>query len=381
MFSLHHRLKEMDSETFERFCFQLLAERHPGAQLRRVEGAGGDKGVDIFAGELSGGLTIWQCKAFPNGIGRSQKEQIESSLANALKNFSPKRWILCTSVDLSIKAHSWFQKLQESNRAQVEIGLYSASDIEHELIHRAALREAFFPDAVINVREIKRMVTRSGELTPQELETVTVANLEDYIERLKERDARFNYEVVFSRDLGPDLATHGGKNVFMSMRHGDKTVNVYVRDVEALKANPPTVTIGARPSGSEKLDELLRTGISQELTETDIVDFRTNWGPFPDIGGPFSGHKLLIGPSERLTERRIKTRVTFCSSSESIEYAFIEFAPTRAGTEEVEIQSTGSMPRLPLGSLFALVPTQASFPFPSTLKDVIFPVSRSSSEH
>jgi hypothetical protein len=52
MDSLYQRLKEMDPDTFQRFCFQLLKERHPGQELRHVEGASGDEGLDVFAGVL-----------------------------------------------------------------------------------------------------------------------------------------------------------------------------------------------------------------------------------------------------------------------------------------------------------------------------------------
>lgn len=60
MDSLYQRLKELDPDTFQRFAFQLLKERHPGADLRHVEGASGDEGLDVFQGELTGAPTIWQ---------------------------------------------------------------------------------------------------------------------------------------------------------------------------------------------------------------------------------------------------------------------------------------------------------------------------------
>ena len=85
MDSLYQRLKEMDSDTFQRFCFQLLKERHPEQDIRHVEGASGDRGLDVFAGELYGKPAIWQCKAFPNGVGKSQKQQVRDSLRTVLK--------------------------------------------------------------------------------------------------------------------------------------------------------------------------------------------------------------------------------------------------------------------------------------------------------
>jgi hypothetical protein len=129
MDSLYQRLKEMDQDTFQRFCAQLLKERHPGQEIRHIEGASGDEGLDMFAGKLSSEPVIWQCKAFRNGVGDSQKEQIRKSLRTALKHFSPSWWILCLSVDMDAKSSRWFERLKKSYESKVKIGEMFASDI------------------------------------------------------------------------------------------------------------------------------------------------------------------------------------------------------------------------------------------------------------
>jgi hypothetical protein len=129
---LYQRLKELDADTFQRLCFHVLHDRHPESKIHHVEGQSGDKGLDLFAGDLGGQPTIWQCKAFPNGVGESQKSQIRESLKEVLKHFRPNRWVLCLSVDMNEKAASWFQKFQKSKVQPVEIGLFSASNIVHD---------------------------------------------------------------------------------------------------------------------------------------------------------------------------------------------------------------------------------------------------------
>jgi len=120
MDSLYQRLKELDPDTFQRLCFQLLKERHPEQDIRHVEGASGDKGLDVFAGELYGKPAIWQCKAFPNGVGKSQKQQIRESLRTALKNFSPAHWNLCLTLTWMRRASRWFEKLKNVQCGQGE---------------------------------------------------------------------------------------------------------------------------------------------------------------------------------------------------------------------------------------------------------------------
>ena len=131
--------------------------------IRHVEGAAGDKELDVFAGELYGKPAIWQCKAFPNGVGKSQKQQVRDSLRTALKHFSPAHWILCLSVDLDEKASRWFEKLKKSNADRVNIGQMFASNIVNELLHRRALQDHFFPNASLDVAGAP---SRNGDRVP-----------------------------------------------------------------------------------------------------------------------------------------------------------------------------------------------------------------------
>ena len=81
MDSLVRRLKELDATTFQQLCFQLMDEKYPRAGIRNVEGSAGDEGLDMFRGDLTYGLTIWQCKSFQGSVlGKSQKGQIRNSL-------------------------------------------------------------------------------------------------------------------------------------------------------------------------------------------------------------------------------------------------------------------------------------------------------------
>jgi len=84
-----------------------------------------------------------------------------------------------------------------------------ASDIVNELLHRRTLKNHLFPNASLDVMELKRLAARTGEMTTQELDALTDINLEDTIEHWKDRDARFNYQIVFDGDSGPpNLSRH-----------------------------------------------------------------------------------------------------------------------------------------------------------------------------
>lgn len=357
MDALHQRLKELDPDTFHKLCFQLLKERYPGSNLRQVEGSSGDDGLDIFAGELSGEPVIWQCKSFSNGVGESQKGQIRESLNTALRNFTPKKWILCLSVNLDAKASRWWEGFKKSHSDEVTIGEMFASDIVHDLLHWRTIRNYFFPNVGLDPVDLKRLLTRTGELSDEQLEGITDATLEDYIERFKERDARFNYELVFSGDLGPELAqTKPRPGLMMSMQDGAKTLNVLARDVEALQQNPPTMNLAFSGSGVEKLRALMKTGMSQTFHDTEFEHLGSNTPIFalPAV----TGKTLIVGPTKAFLDRRVKTRITFVKGEEVVEYSFIEFAPVRSGTEEIEMKTVSET--LPFEMWLTLLPKQKS---------------------
>ena len=346
MDSLCQRLKELNPDAFQKLCFHILKERHPGLQVRHVEGAGGDEGLDVFAGELSGRPAIWQCKRFLNGVGKSQKEQIKKSLQTALKHFTPSYWILCLSVGMDAKAHRWFQKLQKSYESQVKIELLDNMEIVHELAHRRSLRNLAFPGAVFDVTELKRIVSGSGDKSMEELEKVTDANLEDMIERWKERDARFNYQIVFDGDLGPPRQGPLQAGLIMSIRQGDKTVNVFARD-QSLETNPPQFSTVFQGSGIPKIEALINTGAAQEFETDEIGPIKSDWPLLSDVSNVASIYKLILAPSPELTNRKRSVRVDFVreNGTETVRYELMDLRPVRVGKEEFEISlSSKSVP-------------------------------------
>ena len=346
MDSLYQRLKELDADTFQRLCFQLLKERHPEQDIRHVEGASGDKGLDVFAGELYGKPAIWQCKAFPNGVGESQKGQIRESLRTALKHSSPAHWILCLSVDLDEKASRWFEKWKKSNAGRVNIGQMFASNIVNELLHRDTLRDHFFPNASLDVAGLKRLAARTGEMTAEELNSLTDINLEDTIQRWKQRDARFNYQIVFDRDLGPP--THPPASIqpglIMSIyKPGGKTVNVFARDAESLRADPPTFTTSFTGSGIEKFMKVVKTGVQQEFETHELGPITSKWPLMSDVTNAGNTYKLILAPSPVLLNRKRSVRVDFVSENgvEQVRYELLDLKPVRVGTEEIELSISG----------------------------------------
>jgi hypothetical protein len=341
MNALYQRLKELDPKAFELFCFHLLQERHPSVEIRHVEGAGGDEGLDVFTGDLDGHPVVWQCKSFPNGMHDSQKEQIRASLRQAVKHLSPRQWILCLSVDMDAKTHRWFEKLKASYGMTV-IGLMDAGHIVHELMHRRTLRNAYFPGAALDTAELRQLITRTGELTKDELATLCTENVEQYLERLKDHDARFTYEITFGNDREPQH--HQERGLLVSLADEHKTINVFARDTQALKANPVRANMKLVGPGVSKMQEYLRTGSPQEFLPGELASFSSDLDfLLPHDIEPAKTWRLLLNtPKEQLPS--FSFRITFGEGTGAVVYELVQFQTVRRGTEEAELRSTTPLP-------------------------------------
>lgn len=342
MHPLYQRLKELDSDTFEKLCFHLVKARFPGAEIRHVDGAAGDEGLDLFLGLLDVGPTIWQCKSFPNGIRKHQKEQIRASLKRAL-NHSPRRWVLCLSVDMDASAHRWLQRLESSYSDRVDIGLMQACDIVQELFYRTTIREIFFPQAVFDLAEFRETVSRTRRLSTEELATLNAGNVDQYLKRLEDTDTRFAYSVTYGRNIRPAGGGRRQAGLIASISDETKVVDVFARDDEALKLNPPKVQFTVTGAGVDKVNELIRSGLPQVIGPGELVDFKSD---FAFLGPPKSQMqvaKLFIRPAAEGLPPHLM-RVTFGSGADAVVYECIKFENTRHGREEAEFESSGKLP-------------------------------------
>jgi hypothetical protein len=352
--ALYQRLKEIDSNTFEKLSFQILAERYPEARIRRVDGAGGDKGLDHFAGILADGPSIWQSKHFPNGVKDVQRRQVLKSLNSAVENYSPKRWTLMVPVDLSTSEHEWFQKLQSDYAAKTIIELFDASDFVRELIQRRNIRDIVFPGAVFDTIAFLRKFEGTGALDSSSLAAATNKYLEEEIARLEEADPRFTYRVSYASNIGLDVTTFTplGPKHTASIVIGNKRIDVFVRDTEAARLDPPRVGFTVNAAGLAKLREFYRTGKVQQLGPGEMRNPTVPFG-FALPGAPQRQWQVQLRPSQQITDREHLIRVRVSNGEEQLQYDLIKFRVLSAGLEEMELESISNLPfvlqlRLPL---------------------------------
>jgi hypothetical protein len=343
--ALYQRLRELDWDTFQRLAFQLIAEKHPGLKIQHVDGSGGDRGIDLFAGQLNEHPTIWQCKRFSNGLRPRQRQQVTESLRTALAYFRPRQWILVICTDLDTAGNQWFQKLQHSYRDKCSLGIFQGSDIVRELIHRRNIRDTFFPGAVLDTVTVRRALATLPEQDLSNLDTDIKVRMDELIARLEDEDARFTYQILYGANTGPEVVEGRTRHPLLvaSIIGDDKRVNVFARDLESLKIDPPKVTFSVSESGMEKLQEHLRTGRPQQLDHGEIIEPRSTFD-FLLPQKSMAGWSLVMRPPAHLAAQRRAVRLTFSQGDQMIRYDYVQFRIVRRGTEELEIESLSQLP-------------------------------------
>jgi len=365
MNALYQRLRDLDPKAFEDLCFQIISARHPDANITRANGAGGDMGVDIFQGDLAENPTVWQCKFFPNGVRSPQKVQIRKSLRVVLQHFKPRRWILCLPIDLNANGHTWFQQLKKEYAHRTDVGLFQASQIVRELLHRRAIRNMFFPGAVLEPTELRSILAHTGEYSDRELHQLTLENVEQYLQRLRDRDARFDYQVMFlpHGDLHPHSSPLPG--LIATVTDADKRIDVFARDIEALQLDPPKVHVTVKGEGARKLQHAIETGNSVELGPGELSHFRSSFD-FLLSGKPDPQSRVLkLEPLRRHRSKQFQFKTMFGARNSAVLYESIPFSVARQGTKEVELISVDQDLPFRMSMVFPIspnsVPHEASF--------------------
>jgi hypothetical protein len=262
-------------------------------------------------------------------------------LKRALKH-EPRRWVLCLSVDMDAGAHRWFKRLECSYAGRLDLGLMQACDIVQELFYRSTIREVFFPHAVADLTAFLETVTKTKRLSTEELATLNAGNLDLYLKRLEREDARFAYEVRYRRNLSPAV-DQPRLGQIASISDGTKIVDVFARDAEALKLNPPKAQFTLTGKGVDKMRELMRSGHAQIIGPGELQDYTSDFAFLLPPKDQIQGATLFIGPVAGALPSLL-ARLTFGSGADVVVYEYIKLKATRSGQEESELVSSGALP-------------------------------------
>lgn len=259
----------LDEHTFEEFIHQVLIARYPSAGIKKVEGSGGDQGIDCFAGMLANGPAVWQAKRFANRLGSDQKKQILSSIQSAFRSRSLSEWTLCISIDFRTSEHEWFQEsivLPYSHLAK--ISLIQNSDLVRDVSFYRNLTDIFFPDIAIS-----NLFKMRDEISGRESKELLQQRVDNFINQANALDPRLDITMVsnslgFSRPFFPE-------SIF-AVHHGRHSLHFFPKDREALSKDPIILTCSFRQEVQQLLERALDTGESIKMPAGSLLDIKVS---------------------------------------------------------------------------------------------------------
>jgi hypothetical protein len=118
-------------DKFEEMCTRLAQSIYKSS-AQPVKADPGDFGIDIFIGDMSEAIDVFQCKFFAKDFADVQKKQIRDSFKTAIetKEYRMKSWTLCLPLNLTLGQHKWWAKWsseQRRNNKKLKIRLINAS--------------------------------------------------------------------------------------------------------------------------------------------------------------------------------------------------------------------------------------------------------------
>lgn len=349
MIPLAQRLRELSDQEFESLVHQVLLSRFPGAGIKKVDGAGGDKGVDSFLGTLSDGPSIWQSKNFKQRVGKPQKAQIEASIKSALSAYTPKHWTLCVPIDLRSVEHEWFQdNIVACYQSRTQVELITASDLLRELASNRILRDAFFPDSAIsNALHVRRMATNSEQVSSRQQEQITLETAQLFLERNIELEPRL--EPVLGVSLSkPLLRNNSLPGAVFSITRGNLSIDYFPRDPIAYQLDPIGFHITLGREHSDALEAALDRGVPITLPAGALLKLDSSSQLFRELfeGEDHRALALEVRPSVHnlLANKEMPLRFVAGLAPNQIELPYLPFKVSRPGRKEITLTSESRLP-------------------------------------
>ncbi|WP_145978782.1 hypothetical protein [Granulicoccus phenolivorans] len=131
----------IDRDAFERLVEALIPLQHPDADVRIINGRGGDGGRDAIVREVDGRTIIYQLKFFPDGFDgkhRERRRQISNpakspsqwgSLERALEH-QPDEWILVAPCNPTVSGCAWIEELKRTYANRVKITFVGRAQLD-----------------------------------------------------------------------------------------------------------------------------------------------------------------------------------------------------------------------------------------------------------
>lgn len=325
--------RSLDNDRWEDLCYFLFKQEFVG--LHRVDGSGGDEGIDAYVGTFDSPRIVFQFKFFPGGFGKGQITQIKRSLGKVLETRPGlRRWILICSAEPTPQACRALDGLI-AEHPEVDIEVLTEGDVKSKLLRHPTVRRRYYDE----VADVLKSVLALSDLDPVKR---AIEGVKTYSESIV--DERFVATVVTD---------------------GKSTMTTYSLHPGFLDT-PPTFTLRIKSKrGADALSRLVRFGTPIHLLSEDV---ELDDSDLPGLGvndGEFQSLKITPHIDPRLSQLR------FYAPDEKggSQTIFMELCTTSEGTERI-IRSNSGQKNAPVIFELVLIKTanDAVVPERSTIK-------------
>ncbi len=141
-------------DIFEKICIELFQKTFENAYA--VQASPGDDGIDVLVGDLTGEISVYQCKYFIDGIGNSQKTQIKDSYKTVTEKYTVKEWYLCVPCLFTVDNHKWWSdwKTSMQQKDNLKIDVYDGSRLLMKIKEFDMYNTIFDEDIRLSLKEI-----------------------------------------------------------------------------------------------------------------------------------------------------------------------------------------------------------------------------------
>lgn len=304
---------------FERLVACLLSDLH---QARRVDGAGGDGGIDMHF-EDAAGLHIFECKSFTGRLGRDagRRTQVERSLKRAARHV-PATWTLIVPIDPTPGEQKWFDALQP--KYAFALDWPGLAWLETEVARRPWLRRHFIDgDAERTVELLRDLNSEQAALAGGAPDAA--GRIAKVVDLLDETDPYFRYRITSGA---------GTEKVELFPRYPGAEEDRPIRFGFRLNEDDHAAYQKARAD----LERALAFGDEIELDESLVRDMVVDMPA--NLGGAFPTGIVKIGPVEVETIQ-LRAALTAVDEAGSVVAALpITFTERRAGLRGVTLTGT-----------------------------------------
>jgi len=240
-------------QDFADLCYDLIKSEYPKAKrLAPVE----DGGADFFIGDLSKHPRIFQSKYYPHRIYRGK---IEKSLECAVKNYSPKEWILCIPKDLTGPQRKWFESVKEKY-SNIKMDCWGEAELIRLLRKHEDVRRHYFDTTEVSFVEERRKRLRQGELV--------VNDLKSWMRKTTFSNIRYDWVKAESiNHIDPQL---GYKNEDIRILKKYRTYTYWIKGIQNSNALVKQGIV---------LIEQFHSLIDEKLESIDLKKLKDRWKP------------------------------------------------------------------------------------------------------